>query len=139
MSEHKFDLEHSNEVMERMNREVNEFRENFLKDKTPEEQEQIKMEWEKNDELARQKADQKIKKEMDKIEKKFEKRKKNESGLIPIEDIKDGLNGMIKDLDDKWDETLQSAIEDLCKDKTEEEKEKIMNAFKNSFMNNQEK
>ena len=75
MSEHKFDLEHSNEVMERMNREVNEFRENFLKDKTPEEQEQIKMEWEKNDELARQKADQKIKKEMDKIEKKFEKRR----------------------------------------------------------------
>ena len=139
MSEHKFDLEHSNEVMERMNREVNEFRENFLKDKTPEEQEQIKMEWEKNDELARQKADQEIKKEMDKIEKKFEKRKKNESELIPIEDIKDGLNGMIKDLDDKWDETLQSAIEDLCKDKTEEEKEKIMNAFKNSFMNNQEK
>ena len=136
MSEHKFDLEHSNEVMERMNREVNEFRENFLKDKTPEEKEQIKMEWEKNDELARQKADQKIKKEMDKIEKKFEKRKKNESELIPIEDIKDGLNGMIKDLDDKWDETLQSAIEDLCKGKTEEEKEKIMNAFKNSFMNN---
>ena len=139
MSEHKFDLEHSNEVMERINREVNEFRENFLKDKTPEEQEQIKMEWEKNDELARQKADQKIKQEMDKIEKKFEKRKKNESELIPIEDIKDGLNGMIKDLDDKWDETLQSAIEDLCKGKTEEEKEKIMNAFKNSFMNNQEK
>ena len=139
MSEHKFDLEHSNEVMERMNREVNEFRKNFLKDKTPEEQEQIKMEWEKNDELARQKADQEIKKRMDKIEKKFEKRKKNESELIPIEDIKDGLNGMIKDLDDKWDETLQSAIEDLCKDKTEEEKEKIMNAFKNSFMNNQEK
>ena len=67
------------------------------------------------------------------------KRKKNESELIPIEDIKDGLNGMIKDLDDKWYETLQSAIEDLCKDKTEEEKEKIMNAFKNSFMNNQEK
>ena len=139
MSEHKFDLEHSNEVMERMNREVNEFRKNFLKDKTPEEQEQIKMEWEKNDELARQKADQEIKKRMDKIGKKFEKRKKNESELIPIEDIKDGLNGMIKDLDDKWDETLQSAIEDLCKDKTEEEKEKIMNAFKNSFMNNQEK
>lgn len=139
MSEHKFDLEHSNEVMERMNKEVNEFRENFLKDKTPEEQEQIKKEWEKNDELARQKADQEIKKRMDKIEKKFEKRKKNESELIPIEDIKDGLNGMIKDLDDKWDETLQSAIEDLCKGKTEEEKEKIMNAFKNSFMNNQEK
>ena len=139
MNEHKFDLKHSNEVMERMNREVNEFRKNFLKDKTPEEQEQIKMEWEKNDELARQKADQEIKKEMDKIEKKFEKRKKNESELIPIEDIKDGLNGMIKDLDDKWDETLQSAIEDLCKGKTEEEKEKIMNAFKNSFMNNQEK
>lgn len=136
MSEHKFDLKHSNEVMERMNREVNEFRKNFLKDKTPEEQEQIKMEWEKNDELARQKADQEIKKRMDKIEKKFEKRKKNESELIPIEDIKDGLNGMIKDLDDKWDETLQSAIEDLCKGKTEEEKEKIMNAFKNSFMNN---
>lgn len=139
MKEHKFDLKHSNEVMERMNREVNEFRKNFLKDKTPEEQEQIKMEWEKNDELARQKADQEIKKRMDKIEKKFEKRKKNESELIPIEDIKDGLNGMIKDLDDKWDETLQSAIEDLCKGKTEEEKEKIMNAFKNSFMNNQEK
>lgn len=139
MNEHKFDLKHSNEVMERMNREVNEFRKNFLKDKTPEEQEQIKMEWEKNDELARQKADQEIKKRMDKIEKKFEKRKKNESELIPIEDIKDGLNGMIKDLDDKWDETLQSAIEDLCKGKTEEEKEKIMNAFKNSFMNNQEK
>lgn len=139
MNEHKFDLKHSNEVMERMNREVNEFRKNFLKDKTPEEQEQIKMEWEKNDELARQKADQEIKKRMDKIEKKFEKRKKNESELIPIEDIKDGLNEMIKDLDDKWDETLQSAIEDLCKGKTEEEKEKIMNAFKNSFMNNQEK
>ena len=79
MSEHKFDSEHFNEVMEKMNREINEFRENFLKDKTPEEQEQIKMEWEKNDELARQKADQEIKKEMDKIEKKFEKRKKNES------------------------------------------------------------
>lgn len=139
MKDDKYDLKHSNEVMERMNKEVNEFRENFLKDKTPEEQEQIKMEWEKNDELARQKADQEIKKRMDKIEKKFEKRKKNESELIPIEDIKDGLNGMIKDLDDKWDETLQSAIEDLCKGKTEEEKEKIMNAFKNSFMNNQEK
>ena len=94
------------------------------------------MEWGKNDELARQKADQEIKKEMDKIEKKFEKRKKNESELISIEDIKPGLDKMIKDLDDKWNEDLQSAIESLCKGKTEEEKEKIMNAFKNSFMNN---
>ena len=83
----------------------------------------------KNDELARQKADQEIKKEMDKIEKKFEKRKKNESELISIEDIKPGLDKMIKDLADKWDETLQSAIEDLCKGKTEEEKEKNNDCF----------
>ena len=39
MREHKFDSEHFNEVMEKMNREINEFREDFLKDKTPEEQE----------------------------------------------------------------------------------------------------
>ncbi len=134
MEENKFDLKHSNEVMEKMDKELNEFRENFLKGKTPEEQEQIKMEWEKNDELARQKAEQKIKKEMDKIEKKFEKKKKNESDLISIEDIRTGLDGMIKDLDDKWNEDLQSAIEDLCKGKTEEEKKEIMKKFENSFM-----
>ena len=81
----------------------------------------------------------KLKKEFEKFENKRKELEKRQSELIPVEELKDGLNGMIKDLDDKWDETLQSAIEDLCKGKIEEEKEKIMIAFKNSFMNNQEK
>ena len=135
MSEHKFDLEHSNEVIERMNREIREAEERILKDKTPEEREKIKKEWEQN----KIKTEQKLKKEFEKFENDRKKLEKRQSELIPVEKIKDGLNGMIKDLDDKWDETLQSAIEDLCKGKTEEEKEKIMAAFKNSFMNNQEK
>ena len=135
MSEHEFDLEHSNEVIERMNREIREAEERILKDKTPEEREKIKKEWEQN----KIKTEQKLKKEFEKFENDRKKLEKRQSELIPVEKIKDGLNGMIKDLDDKWDETLQSAIEDLCKGKTEEEKEKIMAAFKNSFMNNQEK
>ncbi len=130
MSEHKFDLEHSNEVIERMNREIKEVEERILKDKTPEEQEEIKKQWEQN----KIKTEQKLKKEFEKFEKEREELKKRESELIPVEDIKDGLNGMIKDLDDKWNETLQSSIEDLCKGKTEEEKEKIMKSFENSFM-----
>ena len=135
MSEHKFDLEHSNEVIERMNREIREAEERILKDKTPEEREKIKKEWEQN----KIKTEQKLKKEFEKFENDRKELEKRQSELIPVEKIKDGLNGIIKDLDDKWDETLQSAIEDLCKGKTEEEKEKIMAAFKNSFMNNQEK
>lgn len=135
MSEHKFDLEHSNEVIERTNREIKEAEERILKDKTPEEQEEIKKQWKQ----SKIKTEQKLKKEFEKFEKDRKELEKKQSELIPVEDIKDGLNGMIKDLDEKWDETLQSAIEELCKDKTEEEKEKIINAFKNSFMNNQEK
>ena len=135
MEKNKYDLEHSNEVMERMNREIKETEERILKDKTPEEQEEIKKQWEQN----KIKTEQKLKKQFEKIEKDMKELEKKQSELIPVEEIKDGLNVMIKDLDDKWDETLQSAIEDLCKDKTEEEKEKIMDVFKNSFMNNQEK
>lgn len=135
MSEHKFDLEHSNEVIERMNREIKEAEERILKDKTPEEQEEIKKEWEQN----KIKTEQKLKKEFEKFENDRKELEKKQGELIPVEEIKDGLNGMIKDLDDKWNETLQYAIDDLCKDKTEEEKEKIMDAFKSSFMNNQEK
>ena len=130
MSEHKFDLEHSYEVIERMNREIKEAEERILKDKTPEEQEEIKKQWEQN----KIKTEQKLKKEFEKFEKDRKELEKKQSELIPVEDIKDGLNGMIKDLDDKWNETLQSAIEDLCKGKTEEEKEKIMKSFENSFM-----
>ena len=130
MEEHKFDLEHSNEVIERMNREIKEAEERILKDKTPEEQEEIKKQWEQN----KIKTEQKLKKEFEKIEKDRKELEKRESELIPVEDIKEGLNGMIKDLDDKWNETLQSAIEDLCKGKTEEEKAKIMKSFENSFM-----
>lgn len=135
MDKNNFDLNHSNEVLERMNKEIKETEERILKNMTPEEQEKIKKEWEQN----KIKTEQKLKKEFEKFENDRKELEKRQSELIPVEKIKDGLNGMIKDLDDKWDETLQSAIEDLCKGKTEEEKEKIMIAFKNSFMNNQEK
>lgn len=130
MSEHKFDLEHSNEVIERMNREIKETEERILKDKTPEEQEEIKKQWEQ----SKLETEQKLKKKFEKFKKEREELKKKESELIPVEDIKDGLNEMIKDLDDKWNETLQSAIEGLCKGKTEEEKEKIMKSFEICFM-----
>ena len=135
MDKNNFDLKHSNEVLERMNKEIKETEKRILKDMTPEEQEKIKKEWEQN----KIKTEQKLKKEFEKFENDRKELEKRQSELIPVEEIKDGLNGMIKDLDDKWDETLQSAIEDLCKGKTEEEQEKIMTAFKNSFMNNQEK
>lgn len=42
MEEHKVDLEHSNEVIERMNREIKEAEERILKNKAIEEQEKIK-------------------------------------------------------------------------------------------------
>ena len=135
MDKNNFDLKHSNEVLEKMNKEIKEAEERILKDMTPEEQEKIKKEWEQN----KIKIEQKLKKEFEKFESDRKELEERQSELIPVEEIKDGLNGMIKDLDDKWDETLQSAIEDLCKGKTKEEKEKIMTAFKNSFMNNQEK
>ncbi len=135
MDKNNFDLKYSNEVIERMNKKIKELEERILKDKTPEEQEKIKKELEQN----KIKTEQKLKKEFEKIENDRKELEKRQSKLIPIEEIKDGLNGMIKDLDDKWNETLQSAIEDLCKGKTEEEKAKIMKAFENSYMNNQEK
>ena len=130
MEEHKCGLEHSNEVIERMNKEIKEAEERILKDKTPEEKEEIKKQWEQ----SKVKTEQKLKKEFEKFEKDRKELEKKQSELIPVEEIKDGLNGMIKDLDDKWNETLQSAIADLCKGKTEEEKEKIMKSFENSFM-----
>lgn len=130
MSNHKFDLEHSNEVIEKMNREIKEAEERILKDKTPEEQEEIKKQWEQ----SKLETEQKLKKEFEKFENERKELEKKERELIPVENIKDGLNGMIKDLDDKWNETLQSAIEELCKGKTEEEKAKIMKSFENSFM-----
>lgn len=130
MEEKRFDLKHSNEVIERMNKEIKEIEEKILKNKTPEKQEEIKKQWEQN----KIKTEQKLKKEFEKFEKERKKLEKKQSELIPIGDIKDGLNDIIKDLDDKWNETLQSAIEELCKGKTEEENEKIMKSFENSFM-----
>lgn len=129
MKENKFDLNHSKAVIERMNREIKEIEEKILKDKAKEEQEKIKKEWEQN----KINAEQKIKKELEKFEKEREELKKKESELIPIEDIKEALNSMIKDLDDKWNETLKSAIEELCKGKSEEDKSKIVKSFENSF------
>lgn len=132
MDKNNFDLKHSNEVLERMNKEIKEAEERILKDMTPEEQDKIKKEWEQN----KIKTEQKLKKEFEKFENYRKELEKRQSELIPVEEIKDELNGMIKDLDDKWNETLQSAIEDLCKGKTKEEKAKIMNVFNNNFMHN---
>lgn len=130
MEEKRFDLKHSNEVIERMNKEIKEIEEKILKNKTSEGQEEIKKQWEQN----KIKTEQKLKKEFEKFEKERKELEKKEKDLIPVEDIKEGLNGMIKDLDDKWNETLQLAIEELCKGKTEEEKKKIMKSFENGFM-----
>lgn len=129
MEEKRFDLKHLNEVIERMNKEIKELEEKILKDKTIEEQEEIKKQWKQN----QLEIEQKLKKEFEKFEKEIKDLKK-ERELIPVEDIKDGLNCIIKDLDDKWNETLQSAIEELCKGKTEEEKAKILKSFENSFI-----
>ena len=130
MDKNNFDLKHSNEVLEKMNKEIKEAEERILKNMTPEKQDKIKKEWEQN----KIKTEQKLKKEFEKFENDRKELEKRQSELIPVEEIKDGLNGMIKDLDDKWNETLQSAIEDLRKGKTEEEKAKIIKAFENSYM-----
>ena len=132
MEENKFDMKHSNEVIEQMNREIKEVEEKILKNKTPEEQEKIKKQWEQN----RIETEEKTKKELEKFEREREKLKKQESELIPIEDIKEGLNGIVKDLDDKWNEAMQSAIGELSKGKTDEEKGKIMDTFNNINSNN---
>lgn len=42
MNKNNFDLKHSNEVLERMNKEIKETEERILKDMTPEEQEKSK-------------------------------------------------------------------------------------------------
>lgn len=94
------------------------------------EQIKLKDKWDKE----REKQEQELKRQFEKFEKEREELKKRERELIPVEDIKKGLNEMIKELDDKWNETLQSAIKDLCKGKTEEEKEEIMKSFEKSFM-----
>lgn len=127
MEEKKFDVEHSNKVIEKMNAEIKKIEEKLLEGKTLEEQEEIKKEWEQN----KIETEQKLKKEFEKFEKEREVLEKRESELIPIEDIKQGLNDMLKELDDNWNETLHSAIEDLCRDKTSEEKEIILNTFNN--------
>ena len=127
MEEKKFDVENSNKVIEKTNAEIKKIEEKLLEGKTLEEQEEIKKEWEQN----KIETEQKLKKEFEKFEKEREVLEKRESELIPIEDIKQGLKDMLKELDDNWNETLHSAIEDLCRDKTPEEKEIILNTFNN--------
>lgn len=125
MSEHKFDLEHSNEVIERMNREIREAEERILKDKTPEEREKIKKEWEQN----KIKTEQQVKKEFEKFENDRKELEKRLSELIPVEKIEDGLNEMMDNLDKEWNEIFNSAINELCEGKSEEEKQQILKAF----------
>ena len=64
MDKNNFDLKHSNEVLERMNKEIKEAEERILKDMIPEEQDKIKKEWEQN----KIKTEQKLKKEFEKFE-----------------------------------------------------------------------
>ena len=47
-----------------------------------------------------------------------------ESELIPVEDIKDGLNEMIKDLDDKWNELYNLQLKTYVKEKLKKRKKK---------------
>lgn len=114
-----------------MDDELKELEEEILKNKTPEEQKKLKKQWEQN----KIETEQKLKKESEKLEKEREEIEKRESELFSIEYIRNGLNEIVKELDDNWNETLQSAIEELCKGKTKEEQAKIMKSFENSFAN----
>ena len=110
-----------------LNLKLSKIEEKILKDKTPEEQEKIKLEWEN----TKKENEKKLKEEADKFNKQMQDWEQKQKELMPIEDIRNGLKEMMKELDDKWNKTLKSAIEELCKGKTAEEKEKILKAFKN--------
>ena len=124
MNESKFDLEKSNKVLERMNKNIEEIEKIILKDKTPEEQEKIKKQWEQD----KIENEQRLKKEIEEFNQKWDNNNKN---LISIDDMKAEINEMIKAQDEEFNSLLNSIIEELCKGKNQEEKKKIIEQFNN--------
>ena len=64
--------------------------------------------------------------------------KEKQKELMSIEEIKSGIDDMMKKLDIKWEEALKATIDELFKEKSEEEKEKFIKDF-NDRLNSENK
>ena len=84
MEDYKFDLEHSNEFMEKVNSEIKGLEEKLLKGKSPEEQQKLKMQWEKE----RLENEKKLEKQQKDFDNKMAKWNEEQQKLMSIEEIK---------------------------------------------------
>ena len=121
----KVDTNNINNTIGDIDLRLKELEEKILVGKTKEEQEKIKKEWE--DKRT------KFEDELNKKQKEFNNKKKEwevkQSELIPTDEVRSGLNEMMDNLDKEWNEIFNSAIDELCKGKSEEEKQQILKAF----------
>jgi len=121
----KVDTKNINNTISDIDLKLKELEEKILVGKTKEEQEKVKKEWE----------DQRTKfeNELNKKQKEFNNKKKEweakQSELISTDEVKSGLNEMMDNLDKEWNEIFNSAINELCEGKSEEEKQQILKAF----------
>ena len=68
----------------------------------------------------------------------YQENKEKQKELMSIEEIKSGIDDMMKKLDIKWEEALKATIDELFKEKSEEEKEKFIKDF-NDRLNSENK
>lgn len=108
---------------------INKVEEKILDGKTPEEQQQIQKEWRQTDEENRRKFEEYVAN----YEKENEEWQKRQNELMSIDEIRDGLNGIMEELDKNTEETYKSIARDMLKGKSEEEINQWVNNFKNNI------
>lgn len=126
--EKKFDLNNIDKEIVMIDNKIKELEEKLLKDKTLEFQESLKKDWEK----IRNEENKKLLEVRNQFKSKHDEWLKKQEKLISIEEIEIGLNNMLDEMEEKWETTLNSAIEKLCEGKTEEEKKEIRELFNNN-------
>ena len=88
----------------------------ILNDKSLEEQQKLKSQWEKE----RLENEKKLEKQQKDFDNKMAKWNEEQQKLMSIEEIKTGIEAMMKELDMKWDEAVKSFVAQLFKNSSEE-------------------
>ena len=133
-NKNKVNLENIDEFIKDIDSKIKNVEEKELDGKSPEEKQKLKEQWEKE----RLENIEKLKKQQDDFDSKMSSWKEKQKELMPIEEIKSGIDDMMKKLNMEWEEALKAIIDELFKEKSEEEKEKFIKDF-NDRLNSENK
>lgn len=121
-------FENIDELIKDIDFKLEKVNEQELVEKSEKEQELLKKQWEDQ----RNNFSNKLEKEQKVFDKKIKKLNDDFNKLIPIDEMNKMIKQYIEEMDLKWEEALKATINDIFKDKTDEEKLELFNLLNNN-------